>query len=287
MNPAQTASVPVWMPLAQAAFYSLIALVFMIFAKLVSNWITPYDDDDLIRNHRNSSVSIRTVGFFVAVVIGMAGALKRGVPELGRDALIFIVDGAVVLISLLIAEAVLSKIAFPKVSFSTQAKDNLLSGGILEASLFVATGLVLHGVFGSEGGTLLTGVAWVIGSQILLLLSIVIYKAVAPYKISDELEKGNTAAAIALAARILSMAIILRGVLDGESSGVVKTDVLFVAIYFAFGMILLSIINFLADLLFLPKYRINDAIVEQQNLAAALKIAGVQLAIAFIVASVL
>lgn len=275
------------MPLLQAAFYTVLSIGFMFLAKVIGNALTRYDDDAEIKENGNVAVAIRTVGFFSAVVIGMAGALKAGAPEFGKDIPIFLLDGFVVIVSLIVAHALLRILVFPGVDFAEKAKNGQISGGIVEAALYVATALLLNGVFGSEGGNIFSGVLWVIGGQMALVFSMIAYRSLAPYNVSEELGKANVAAALALASRTISIAIILRGVLSGDGSGALKTDLMYVGIYFVFGMLLLSVSNFLADLLFLPKYKVKEAIVENQNVAAIAKIAGVQVAVAIVVAAVM
>lgn len=275
------------MPLAQAAFYALVCIGFMFVAKVIGNALTRYDDDKEIKQNGNVAVAIRTVGFFSAVGIGMAGALRSGVPEFGKDIPIFLLDGAVVIVSLIVAHGLLRVLVFPGVDFAEKAQQGQISGGIVEASLYIATALLLNGVFGSEGGNIFAGVLWVIGGQVALIVSMMIYRSLAPYNLSEELSKANVAAALALASRTISIAIILRGILSGDSGESIKSDVLYVAIYFAFGMLLLSLSNLVADLLFLPKYKVKEAIVENQNVAAIAKIAGVQIAVAIVVAAVI
>jgi uncharacterized membrane protein YjfL (UPF0719 family) len=272
-----------------AALLSIITMGFVFIAKVIGDRLTPYNDDEEIRENQNVAVAIRTVGFFTAVVIGMAGALRGGAPEALKEIPIFILDGFVVLVSLLIANFVLKKITFPNVDFTLQAKNKQVSGGIIEASLFIATALILNGVFGSGGddSKLTAGVLWTLGAQVALIVSVLVYKAAAPFKVAEELEKGNPAAGLAVATRTLCIAIILRGILDGPSSDVLKDDVTYVVGSFVFGMLLLSVINFIADLLFLKGYKYRDAVVENQNVAAVAKIAGVQLVISLVVAAVL
>jgi hypothetical protein len=80
--------------------------------------------------------------------------------------------------------------------------------------------------------------------------------------------------------------MILQAAVSGPMMGWAD-DLIAFGLFFVFGMIMLSIANWLADLLFLPGQKVSEAVTKTQNLAAVAKVAGVQLAVAFVISTVL
>lgn len=271
--------------LLQASAFAAIGIFFMFVGKLVSNMLTKYDDDKLIRDTGNVAVALRTVGFYTGLVLGMAGALSGSVTTFQRDLTAFAIDGIIVLVTLLVAKASLRFVSLRAVSLSAEAEKGSIAAGLVELGAFISTGLILHGSFSGDGGTIGGALLYAAIGQVALALSVIAYEKFTKFNVAEEIKADNIAAGLALAGRLVALGIILRAALDGPQE-IWSEDLPMFGIYFAFGMLLLAIANFIGDLLFLPKMRVDEAIA-QRNPAAIVKVVGVQIAVALIVAAVL
>jgi uncharacterized membrane protein YjfL (UPF0719 family) len=271
--------------LISAAAFAGISIAFMFVGKLISDFLTPYNDDDEVREKGNVAVALRTTGLYVGLIIGMAGALAGASAGLAEDVKELAIDGFIVIGTLLVAKAILQFVTLRSIRPAAAAKDGNVAVGIVECSAYIGTGLILNGAFTDVGGTIGGAIVYAFIGQVALALCFKIYEWMTPFKVSEELAKDNRAAAIAVSVRLIAMGLVLNQAIAGPMADW-ATDLTLFGVYFVFGMLLLSVANWLADLLFLPKLRVGEA-VTSGNVAAIVKVAGVQLAAAIIVAAVI
>lgn len=269
-----------------ASAFALISIAFMFVAKLVVDRITPYNDDVEVREKFNLAVALRSGGIYAAVAIGMAGALQGPSAGFENDVREFAIDGFVVIAMLLVCKAVLHLLTLRAIKPTAEVAKGNVAVGLLECCSYLATGLILNGAFTDVGGTLLGAVIYALLGQVALAVTFLIYEAITPWSVTSEIANGNRAAALFGGARMLALGMILQAALAGPMEDW-ATDLTAFGLFFVFGTLLLAVVGWLADLLFLPGQRIREAIVEQKNLAAIAKVAGVQLAVALVVATVM
>lgn len=262
----------------------ILALLFVV--KLIDDRITPFDDTAEINERKNLALALRRGGLYVGLVLGMTTSLSApGAGQgLGRDLLGTLIDGGIVIATLFISQFLNGRILFGKVREAKAIEENNLAVGLVQLGQYIATGLLVSGAFGGEG-TVLSGVVFVAIGQIALMLTFSLFGQFARWDALGEIRNGNVAAGIAVGARLLAIGLLLKAAISGEASRF-ATDIALFAIWYVFGLLLLAVVSWLADLLFLPGIRVRDAIVDQRNAAASAKIAGVTLATALTVASV-
>lgn len=279
-----------------AAVFALVSIAFMFVGKLVANAVTPYNDDHQIREKQNLAVALRTIGIFSGLVIGMAGALGGESAGFGADLTEFALDGFIVIALLMSAKLILHLFTFRSLQPAKQVKEGNTAVGMVECAAYIATGLIINGAFSDAGLSpeaaagalhpLAAAVLYALIGQVALGLSFMVLEAITPWNASTELGKGNTAAGLAVAAKLVATGMILQAAVSGPMTGWAD-DLMAFGLFFVFGMAMLSLANWLADLLFLPGQKVSEAVTKTQNLAAVAKVAGVQLSVAFVISTIL
>jgi uncharacterized membrane protein YjfL (UPF0719 family) len=272
--------------MGDSAALTAVVLGLLFVVKLIDDWITPFDDTAEINERKNLALALRRGGLYGGLVLGMSTSLAApGAGQgLGRDLLGTLIDGAIVIVVLFLAQFLNGKLLFGKVPEAAALKENNLAVGLTELGQYLATGLLVSGAFSGDG-TVLAGVIFVGIGQIALMLTFALYGQFARWDALGEIRKGNVAAGIAVGARLLAIGLLLKATISGEATKF-STDVTQFALWYVFGLALMAVVSWVADLLFLPGLRMKEAIVEHRNAAASAKIAGVTLAIAITVASV-
>ncbi|MGV3615838.1 MAG: DUF350 domain-containing protein [Fimbriimonas sp.] len=273
--------------MADSAALVGVTLLLLFVLKLVDDRITPFDDTSEINEHRNLALALRRAGMYLGLVIAMVASLTGPAAGqgLGRDLLGTLADGGVIIATLIVAQFLNGRLLFGGLAENAALREKNLAVGLTEFGQYVATGLVLNGAFTGEG-SLLSGVTFVLVGQIALMLTFALYGQFARWDALGEIRKGNVAAGIAVGARLLAIGLLLKASISGDASQFAR-DLAAFAIWYVFGLVLMAVVSWLADLLFLPGLRIREAIVDDRNAAASAKVAGVTLATAITVAAVI
>lgn len=272
--------------LVYASVFIAMSLAFMAIGRWISFALTPFNDDVEIRDNKNLAVALRTAGLFVGLVIGMSGALSGSGASFESDVREFFLDGFVVIAALLLAKLVLRLLTLRGVAITQGLQANNLALGLTEFGAFVATGLILNGAFTDEGGNLMGGLIYALIGQLALVLSFYLYEWLSPINVVKQISDGNRAAGLMVGGRLIATGMVLQSAIAGPMTDW-SSDLQSFGIYFVFGMVMLAVANWVADLLFLPALRVREAIEEHQNVAAITKVVGVQLAVAAIIMAVM
>lgn len=262
----------------------ILALLFVL--KLIDDWITPFDDTAEINERKNFALALRRAGLYLGLVVAMTSSLSApGAGQgLGRDLVGTLIDGGIVIVTLIAAQFLNGKLLFAKLPEATGLRENNIAVGLTEFGQYVATGLVVSGALTGEG-TMLSGLAYIVIGQVALMLTFALFGKFARWDALGEIRNGNVAAGIAVGARLLAIGLLLKAAISGDASRF-ATDITLFGVWYVFGLVMMAVVSWVADLLFLPGLRIREAIVEHRNAAASAKIAGVTLATALTIASV-
>ena len=131
---------------------------------------------------------------------------------------------------------------------------------------------------------------------VVLVLAKLVRDLLTRYSIGEELtQKNNSALGLSITGYYLGVIIVFVGVLyqpvtvirDGkwQLTGDFWADVLEVFLYTVGGIILLNVSRFLVDRLVLYKFKVDDEIIEKQNVGSAAVVFGIYIASALIIAA--
>ena len=282
--------------------YFVLSVVLLWGARLIRNIFVPYSLNAELTDRDNPAVGLSLMGYLAGVVIiiacaihspGVYGTTQFNWVKWGLDLLIttgYIIAGIFVLN---LNGIVTSRFILYKFDVEKELIGDRNSGtGFVEASGFIATGLIAGGSIHGEGGIVDTVVFFVLG-QIMLILISLLYQFTCGFDVHKEIAEnyekngvvygGNVAAGVAFGSNIIAIGIILTGSIWGDFSGWLKDILTFVG-YGIGGAILLWIGRIIVDRIILPGSRLVKEIKDDKNINGAYLEAVLSIGIAVIVA---
>ena len=220
----------------------------------------------------NFAFSVAYVGYYIGLLLAIGAAVYgESSGNIYHDLMDIGVYGLMTILLLNLSIIINDKLILSKFSVKKEIlEDRNVGTGVVEGANAVATGLVVLGAIHGEGydysigGPIVTGLLyWIIG-QALLYVTAVVYNAMVPYDVHDEIEKDNVAAGIGMAGAMVAIANLIRFALmhDFDSWIVTLEDV---GIDVAIGLLFLPLARFLTDKILLPGQKLTDEIVNQEN----------------------
>ena len=160
---------------------------------------------------------------------------------------------------------------------------------MVECGSYLATGLILFGVFSGAGEgyeAYVSATVFFALGQIALIIMIRIYQVITPFDVYEEIKKGNTAAGLAVGGMLTSLGIILQTTVSGVFSTWSEALADF-GLYTAFGIVLLIALRWIVDMVFLPKKKLSDVIQKDQNVAGVAVAQGALIGLTVVISYVL
>lgn len=235
----------------------------------------------------NVAVAISLVGFYLGIVMALAGVLdKQG--DNWREKLLYLGGYGIGVIALMLIGAWLgNQLIMQRCDCAREVQEEQNIGAAsVEAGIHIANGLILSTAMGGESGTWLVGVVcWLIGWGALALVSFT-YPYVAAYNVFGEIRKrNNPAVGVAFAGLLVATGNVVRIAFDPEFESWQQSMPQYVLVL-ALCLIALAAIRWLADFVLVPGVKISDEIVHQAvpNLGAGLLEAFAYVAGSFLIA---
>lgn len=214
----------------------------------------------------NKAFYLAYIGYFVALIAVVAGVMKsesNGLfwTELGLTLLY----GTVASLLLNIASFLADKFIYAdfKIWHEISDKQNL-SVGLFKGANFLSLGIII-------GGVMLTEVDKPIQTLVYLLLSLLVsyigffyYNWITPFNTKKEIEKGNIAVASASAGAQIAFALLIYSGFQIEHS-VWYNSLLIIAIEVVGGFILLPLVRWMVDWIFLSGRSLNEEITQTED----------------------
>ena len=233
--------------------------------------------DELVEKD-NFAFSVAYVGYFIGLLLAIGGAVMGESYGLWVDLMDIGIYGLLTILFLNISIIINDKLILRKFSVKKEIlEDQNVGTGVIEGANAVATGLIVLGAVHGEGydysigGPIVTAILyWLIGQGLLFVTSLV-YNAILPYDVHDEIEKDNIAVGVGMAGALIAIANLIRYALmhDFDSWIVTLEDV---GLDVAIGLLFLPLARFLTDKILLSGQKLTDEIVNQEkpNVGAAL-----------------
>lgn len=226
--------------------------------------------DELVEKD-NFAFSVAYVGYFIGLLLAIGAAVMGESYGLWVDLMDIGVYGILTILLLNISIIINDKLILRKFSVKKEIlEDRNVGTGVIEGANAVATGLIVLGAVHGEGydysigGPIVTAILyWAIG-QLLLFVTSIVYNAMVPYDVHDEIEKDNVAAGIGMAGALIAIANLIRYALmhDFDSWIVTLEDV---GLDVGIGLLFLPLARFLTDKILLPGQKLTDEIINQEH----------------------
>ena len=239
----------------------------------------------------NMAVALRLCGLSIGFGFGLAGVVSGGVAHFsaGMDAVMrdmghLLGYSLLLLVFLFIAEIVADRLVLRSINNAVELKNGNVAVGLAEMGIYIATGLVAYGSFHGEGGDWTTALAFFAMGQAALIVFAMIYEWVAPFKMVDQIRRGNAAAGLMLGGTLITLGIILSFAIAGPFTtwdGGIRGFLTSVGV----GIVLLIPFQILIDKVFLPNTTLKIEVERDQNVAACAVTVCLQMALAIMIGS--
>lgn len=265
----------------ESVSYLALFLIVIFIAKWLYNVTTPYNTFDEIIDKKNLALATSIAAFIIATTLIFVAILTGPSQGIATDIINVSMYSGIGVLMLFLARFINDKLFLAQFCNHQQIIEHQkLSVGIAQGASFIAAGFIISGALAGEG-TLLSAIVFFLLGQVTLLIVSKLYDGITAFDLVDELEKGNTAAALSFASTKIAIGIILLHALVGEFNTWSQSISLFF-IDATIAIVLLPIVRILVDKLLLPKVVVDQAIVEQ-NIAVALIEGTVAIAVAVVI----
>jgi uncharacterized membrane protein YjfL (UPF0719 family) len=274
--------------LGEGVVFALIVFLWMWVAKRVADLRVRrvFDADREIEQSANTAVALRRAGLYLGLAVGMGGALAGWGGSFQASVIELLIEGAVLTVLLIVALELTDRVVIHGIRNDEAVRDGNVAVGLVELGVSVATGLVALGSFAGEGGGLASAIVFFFLGQAALLVLALAYEQITPFSVIDDVRQGNAAAGLMLGGILVAFGFILRASIAGPSHGWAE-DLTGFGFSAVAGLVLLLLLNWPVDRIFLPGLALRDAIETQRNIAAVSVAVAVKIALALVIAAVL
>jgi uncharacterized membrane protein YjfL (UPF0719 family) len=261
---------------AGSLLYVGLGLAVLLIAKLLKDLLTPYKLDEELTARDNPAMGLTLAGYYLGVIIIYLGATVGPLPEgeLSRGELLvlLLIDlaysvGGILLLNL--GRMLLDRVVLT--GFSTVKEiieDRNVGMGAVEMGSYLATAFTVAGAIHGLGGGPLTALVFFALGQVVLLLFARFYQLITRYDVHHEIEQDNVAAGVALGLSLVAIGIVLLKATSGAFVGWGENLWTF-AWEAGLGFLLLMVLRWITDWVFLPGTTIAHEIARDRNLNAA------------------
>jgi len=280
-------------PMGQTIAYLLEAFVLLYIAKLVYSKIFRKVDlkaELYVRN--NYALAVAVSGYFFGICLALGGALVGPSQGWQADLIAIGLYGILAIVLMLIAGFLCEKILLPSFSNTKEIiEDQNLGTAFVEAGMHIANGLIVLAIVNGDYsgwlvglqvfamdvgfgfvalGPLVSGIAFWLLAQVVLIVAGRLYEMITPHSIHDELERDNAAVGLAFAGLLVGMGNIISIAVAGDYSGW-QVGLQVFAMKVGFGFVALYGIHKLTDVILAPGISLGREQVKQQpNVGAGL-----------------
>ncbi|MGD1846071.1 MAG: DUF350 domain-containing protein [Salibacteraceae bacterium] len=250
---------------------SLIYLVASLVLFLIGRFVFKLVNKNIQMNHElvekdNLAFAFTNVGYFVGLLIAI-WSLYVG-EDLGHildNLLDIFILGLLSILLLNVSAFLTDKVVLPQFSMRKEIVDDQNVGaGLIEAAVYIANGLVIHGVLiENPDGYLEILLLWVV-AQVAFLLVSKVYNLITPFNAHDEIEKDNVAVGVAYAGAILAVANLIRMGVEQEAENWIQVAEN-LGLGTGIGLLMLPLARLLADKVLLPGRNLTDELVNQEK----------------------
>jgi len=213
----------------------------------------------------NLALALALSGYFIGLVFMIGGVMWGPSRGLVEDLIDIFFYGLIGIMLLNLSIVINDKLILHKFSNVKEIIEDQNAGtGVVEAASYIAVGLNVAGAISGQGGDLITTlVFWALGQSTLIIGGLV-YNAITPFDIHDEIEKDNVAVGVAFAGVLIALGNITRVGSHGDFISW-NANLLTFGIDVAIGLLLLPVIRLITDKILLPGADITHELVGQEH----------------------
>ncbi len=250
------------------SFLALYMFTFLV-AKFIKSLLSPYLINNELINKNNTALGVSTAGYFIGVTAVYVGVFDGPRMPSWQEEVVHVGGYSMLGVFLLnFSRYINDKLILYKFSNNKEIiEDQNIGTGFVQAASYTASGLIIGGTLHSEGGSLVTSLAFFVFGQICLILFALLYDWLTPYSVHGEIEEENTAAGMGFAGGFIAIGIIVMKGVSGEFVGW-TSNLSNLAFNIELLFIYLVFVRFFFDKILIPHRDLNKLIAIDKNLSA-------------------
>lgn len=258
--------------IGNSSLYFLASLILVFIGKVIYKLFHPkLNTINELLEKDNLAFSFSYVGYFVGLVMAIGSALLGEHVSLQADLIAIAIYGLGAILLLNITTVINEFIIFSKFKIKKEILEDQNAGtGIIEASNYISTGLIILNASKGADSNLMILAYWGI-AQVALILSSILYNIITPYDIHTEIEKDNVAVGVGYSGSIIAISIIVSNAVSihFELFSEAITSIISLIVI---GFILIPIARLITGKFILSGYSLKDELVGQvkPNIGAGL-----------------
>ncbi|MCX6156234.1 MAG: DUF350 domain-containing protein [Candidatus Kapabacteria bacterium] len=199
-------------------FNGISIIVFFILARILNQVVMHSSLKDLLIEKDNFAVGIQLSGYLLGVIMIITAVLTGpGHGSLMENIVWVAIYGVIGLIYMVFIAEFGVRI-FIKGDILTAIKRGNVAAGIVLAGCYVSTAMILSGAISGEessGGSFISSMIFLLAGLVSLVICTSLFRLLTAYKDSEEIMKGNTAAALSYAGQMIAVGLIIKASIDG------------------------------------------------------------------------
>jgi uncharacterized membrane protein YjfL (UPF0719 family) len=247
-------------------------LCFLVFARSVFGWVGRLEGYSLTVEttiNDNPAVGIRFGFFLLAAATSFFNLLVPSGGGLRQDFDIVAFYGLVSVLLLVISREVNDRLILYKFNNDAEVIGKKNSAiAVVEGCSYLGIAFVTSGAFSNVDAGIGAALIWFVVGQCVLVVLDNIYSIAAP-GIQDALGAQNLAAAFSLGGFLVAGGLALGAAISGESYGWVQ-DAIDVGYFLAIWFLVITVVQFLLNKIFLPGTSVRKELLTDRNVAAGI-----------------
>jgi uncharacterized membrane protein YjfL (UPF0719 family) len=258
----------------QSGLFLVACLCLFFIAKQVFRLFNPkININDELTKEDNLAFYIGYIGYYIAILMVIGGVmLSEGSGDFWEELGLSAAYGVAGMLVLNIASIVMDKVAHPKRSLTNEiVEKKSVAAGILKGANYLITGIIIGGIMLTEVDKPLHAAAFLGLALLVASIGIVYYNIITPFNVKEQIYKGNVAVACSTAGAQIAFAILIHSGFQIEHASW-QESLMLISIDVLGGFLILPLIRFVVDKVFLPGRKLTDELVNQEtpNLGAGL-----------------
>lgn len=202
--------------------------------------------------------------YFVGFVLIVGGVMNSGGEQsFTKELYLTLIYGAVGIIMLNVVAFINDRMMHPKLHLWKEIEEGKKASGVLKGASYLSTGIIISGVMLTEVDKPVEGAIFLVFALVIATIGFLYYNLITPFNIRSEVYNGNTAVAISTAGAQIAFAILIYAGFQIEHTSW-QDSLISIGVDVLGGFILLPLIRFVVDKIFVPKRRITDELINQE-----------------------
>jgi uncharacterized membrane protein YjfL (UPF0719 family) len=249
-----------------SGLFLITCLILYVLARLVFSFVNRKVDvrNELIHKD-NPAFYAAYVSYFIGFVMIIGGVMNSGgTQDLKLELMYTVLYGSIGILLLNGAAWLNDLIMHRSVPLWKQIEKGDMASGIVKGATYISTGIIIAGVVLMEVERPIQALMFMVVALAFNAIGTLYYNFITPFKIKEEIYKGNAAVAVSTAGAQIAFAILIYAgfQLTHESW---QESLVFIGVDVIGGFIILPILRFVVDKVFIPGRSITDELINQEK----------------------